>query len=158
MSCGLFVNGKCINNTTDYLNNFYPIGVSSDINTINSILIIGDGSDIVYYDIFFFVKLLLKANEYLAENKYLCSVKLPWENKSDNNIIDSELLVVLYQRCIIDKELDISFSKLFENVYILFNKQFNNINKSNLLDYKNFNKYMSSEVIKYKMLKYLGNR
>lgn len=154
MSCGLFVNGKCITNSITYLNNFYP-NPPPDLNSINNKLKNGT-NDKIYYEIYFFVKLLLKANEYLAENKYLCSVTLPWEVTSGNNIVDSELLVVLYQRCIVNRDSEIHFTKLFEIVYYLLDNQLKSVNKCCIPTYKNFNKYMGDEINKYKRIKYLG--
>ena len=142
--------------------------------------IIAGTTDIVIYQLFFFIKLLHLANTYYGVNKRLCGITLPWKSIYDCSIdsahhtnnptlyktIDYETMVALFQRCIVQKDSTLYFTYLFDIINSLFeNAMINYIKKSKGLEsnydslgYKNFYKYMKNEIIKNQIYKFKGNR
>ena len=147
--------------------------------------IIPGTSDIVIYQIYFFIQLLHLSNTYYGVNKRLCSVKLPWTSKYDCNMecddnevftkvkkhnsyktIDYETMVALFQRCIVQRDPKLYLTHLFDVVNSLLNNAlYSYIKKSRGLDsdfdslgYKNFYKYMKNEIMANSVYKFKGIR
>ncbi len=80
--------------------------------------------------------------------------------------MDFETMVVLFQRCIVNRDESIYFTNLFRNVSNLFKIKLNEYMKISqniditcpISEYKNFEKYMKSEIMKTQIYKFKGNR